>query len=245
MKKSQKRSSAKKLTRSQRRTQQKRKKQIQNIGLMTIGLVTIVVALIIATNTKVSSAPEIIPAPPREHPMVEGNAMGDPNAPVVMIDFSDYQCSHCQNFYQGTELFIIENYIATGKVKFVFRSFGDSFAGDSGRAAQASYCAGDQEKFWEMHDIIYSNFSGSDNGGYSVNRLITMAEMINIDVEEFTDCLKDKVYADRVDEDRVEAVEMGIIGTPTFFINEQMIDGNQPLEIFIQTIEAELAKVEE
>jgi protein-disulfide isomerase len=245
MRKSQKQSTTKKLTRSQRRTQQKRQKQMQNIGLMTIGLVTIVVALIVATNTKVSSAPEIIPAPARDHPMAEGNAMGDPNAPVVMIDFSDYQCSHCQNFYEETELYIIENYVATGKVKFVFRSFGDSFAGDSGRAAQASYCAGDQGKFWDMHDIIYSNFSGSDNGGYSVNRLIAMAEMINLDVEEFTDCLKDKVYADRVDEDRVEADEKGITGTPTFFINDQIVIGNKPISTFIQIIDTELAKVEE
>jgi protein-disulfide isomerase len=245
MSKEKKQSNTKKITRSQRRAQQKHQKQMQNLGLMTIGVVTIIVALIIAANTQVSTTSEIVPALPRDHPMADGNAMGDPNAPVVMVNFSDYQCSYCRNFFLYTEPYIIENYIATGKVYFIFRPFVIYSGGDSGRAAQASYCAGDQGKFWEMHDIIYSNFSASNSGGYSTDRLITMAELINLDVEKFKDCLKGDVYANRIEEDRTVAIEKGASGTPTFFINDQIIVGNEAIAKFIQTIDSELAKAGE
>jgi protein-disulfide isomerase len=171
--------------------------------------------------------------------------MGDPNAPVVIEDFSDFQCSHCRDFFQTTEAYIIENYIATGKVYFIYHSFGSS-EGDSGRAAKAAYCAGDQNMFWEMHDIIYTNFSGANSGGYSNNRLIEMAEMIELeDIEIFEDCLKADKYDDKVVDDAKLGNDRGVTGTPTFFINDQIITGNEPLENFKRVIDAELAKVGE
>jgi protein-disulfide isomerase len=236
-----KQSGTKRITRSQRRAQQRRQKQMQSLGLMIVGAVVVVAALIIATNAPTPASEEIVLAPPRDHPMANENTMGDPNAPVVMEDFSDFQCGHCRNFYRDNEPYIIENYIATGKVYFIYRSWGDSPAGDSGRAAEAAYCAGDQDKFWDMHDIIYANFSGGDSGGYSTKRLVAMAEAIDLDVDEFESCLKGNKYEDRVDEDFALATEKGVTGTPTFFINDQVISGNESLNTFTQVIDEELA----
>jgi protein-disulfide isomerase len=233
---------AKKITRAQRRAQQRRQKQIQSMGLMAIGAVVVVVAIIFATNTQTVTGPEIILAPARDHPLAAANTMGDPNAPVIFEDFSDFQCSHCRNFYRDSEQYIIDNYIATGKVYFIYRSRGNSAGGESGRAAEAAYCAGDQNKFWEMHDIIYTNFSAGESGGYSTNRLISMAEAIGLDVDVFEDCLKGDNYGDQVADDRKLADEKGVTGTPFFFINDQFIEGNAGLESFIQVIDAELAE---
>lgn len=235
----------KKLTRAQRRAQQRRKKQLQSIITVAIGAVVIVVAFIIATNTATPTGAAIVLAPPRDHPMAEANTMGDPNAPVVIEIFSDFQCSHCRNFYQSSEAYIIENYIATGKAYFIYHSFGDSQGGDSGRAAEAAYCAGDQNKFWEMHDIIYYNFSHSDQGGYSTSRLNEMADMIGLDKNTFTACLKGDKYGEQVDNDARMGLDKGFTGTPGFTINDELIRGNAPLEDFIQVIEAELTKAEE
>jgi protein-disulfide isomerase len=228
------------LARSRMRIKQRRQKKNQSLVFTVIVAVAIVTALIIAT-----SGSNIVLPPARDHPMADGNTMGDPNAPVVMENFSDFRCLHCRNFYRDNEPHIIENYIATGKVYFIYRSRGDSPAGDSGRAAEASYCAGDQNKFWEMHDIIYANFSSDDSGGYSINRLIDMAEAIDLDVDEFEDCLKGNKYEYRVDEDSALATEKGVTGTPTFFINDQVIPGNDSLTGFIQVIEEELSKAGE
>jgi protein-disulfide isomerase len=226
--------------RSRQRIQQRRQKETQSLIIMVVGAVAVVAALIIAV-----SSTDIIPAPPREYPLVDSNMMGNPNAPVEMVVYSDFRCSHCRDYYQDTEQYIIENYIATGKVLFIYHSRGDSPNGDSGRAAQAAYCAGDQGKFWDMHDIIFTNFSATDNGGYSINRLSNMAKEINLDVGVFKDCMNNNKYGDRVDEDATQALDKGVTGTPTFFINDQEIEGNQPIDTFIQVINSELAKAGE
>ena len=236
---------SKKLTRSQRRAQQRRQKQIKNMGFIAVGAIIIVVALIIPglsqTPTDEVEIPEIIVPTPREHPMDDDNTMGDPNAPVVIEEFSDFQCSHCRDFFRDTEPLIINEYIATGQVYFIYRSKGDSPGGDSGRAMEAAYCAGDENKFWEMHDIIYANFSAGDSGGYSAERLTAMAEAIGLDVNTFEDCLKDKKYRDRVAEDDSAAQEKGVQGTPSFFINVIFVEGNAPYDTFRTYIEAALS----
>jgi len=231
-------SQTEKLARVRRRAKQRQRQQSQIIPLIIFGVIIIVVAFIIATAPTSTALP-------RNHPSADGNAMGDPKAPVVIENFSDFQCSHCRNFYQTTEAYIIENYIATGKVYFIFHSFGDTPGGDSGRAARAAYCAGDQNKFWEMHDTIYDNFSATDNGGYSLNRLTAMAKKIKLDMDAFESCLNSDKYIEKVDSDAILGIDKGVTGTPTFFINDQIIVGNQSQDYFIQVIEAELAKVEE
>jgi len=215
------------------------------MALIVVGAIIIVAALIFLdlsqTPTDEVEVPEIIVPTPREHPMADDNTMGDPNALVVIEEFSDFQCSHCRNFFRDTEPLIINEYIATGQVYFIYRSRGDSPGGDSGRAMEAAYCAGDENKFWEMHDIIYANFSAGDSGGYSAERLTAMAEAIGLNVNSFEDCLKDKKYRDRVEEDQSAAQEKGVQGTPAFLINDEFVEGNAPYDTFRTYIEAALS----
>jgi protein-disulfide isomerase len=238
-------SGSKKLTRSQRRAQQRRQKQMQNMALIAVGAIIIVVALIIPglsqTPTDEVELPEIIVPTPREHPLADDNTMGDPNAPVVIEEFSDFQCSYCRDFFRETEPLIINEYIATGQVYFIYRSKGDFLGVESGRAMEAAYCAGDENKFWEMHDIIFANYSTGNSGGYSVKRLTGMAEAIGLDVNIFEDCLKDRKYRDRVEEDQSAAQEKGVQGTPAFFINDIFVEGNAPYDTFRAYIEAALS----
>ena len=105
-----------------------------------------------------------------------------------------------------------------------YHSYGDfdGQAPDSSRSAQAAYCAGDQGKFFEMHDIMFENYGA----GYSVRRLEAMAEAIGLDVDQFSDCLKGEDYLEMVREDYFIAVEAGIRGTPSFVVNGVTIEGN-------------------
>jgi protein-disulfide isomerase len=172
---------------------------------------------------------------PRSHPNENFNTIGDPNAPVFIQVFSDFQCSHCRNFYNDNEEIIIQNYVETGLVYMEYHSFGD-FDGtqpDSSRSAQAAYCAGDQGKFFEMHDYIFENYGT----GYSERRLEAMAELIGMDVNQFSECLSSEKYLDMVRADGDLADQVGVRGTPSFLVNGFMVEGNDML-----TLQAEIER---
>ena len=172
-------------------------------------------------------------AEPRTRTMTDGNAWGDSNAPVVIIEYSDFQCSHCRNFFLETEEKFEEKYIATGQVRLVYRSFGDALGPDSATAAQAAYCAGDQEMFWEMHDVIF--YSQVPN---SFENLSYMAYMLGLDTNTFDQCLESEKYLARTMEDKANAIAAGVTGTPSFVINGQLaIIGNAPFGDFEEYID--------
>jgi protein-disulfide isomerase len=184
----------------------------------------------------------IVEPDPREYPMANGNTMGDPNAPVVIKEYSDFQCSHCANFALTTEKEIIDTYIATGYVylEFVPYFFNQS-PSESRAAAEAAYCAGDQDKFWQYHDIVFANFSAGNTGGYSDKRLNAFAEAIGLDMGTFEACFDSHKYEDRVTEDQIEGLEAEVRGTPSFLINDEFVEGALPFPDFQVKIEAALA----
>jgi len=146
--------------RQARREQIRRKEQRgrwMGIGLITIGAI-FVAFLIIYPNFKPVGA--ISEPTPISRSNVKFNAAGDPNAPIKIDEYSDFQCPYCGQFTETTEPQLMETYVADGTVYFVYHSFGEFIGPESGGSAEAAYCAGDQEKFWEMHDIIFANQSG-------------------------------------------------------------------------------------
>ena len=150
--------------RQARREQIRRKEQRGRwIGIALISIGAIFVAfLIIYPNFKPAAAitvPETI-----TRPNVKFNAAGNPDAPIRIDEYSDFQCPYCAQFYKTTEGKLMDTLVADGTVYFVYNTFGEFIGPDSGRAAEAAYCAGDQEKFWEMHDIILSNQAGEESG---------------------------------------------------------------------------------
>jgi protein-disulfide isomerase len=162
---------------------------------------------------------------------------GNPNAPVTIVEWSDFECPFCTRFYEETLGQITKEYIDTGKVKLVYRDFPLGFHAQAQKAAEAAECAGEQGKFWEMHDALFDN---GVSGG--VTSFKSFAKDIGLNTEDFDECLDSGQMADEVKKDMADGQRVGITGTPGFIINGQLVTGAQPFENFRQVIEAELAK---
>ena len=166
--------------------------------------------------------------------------MGNPNAPITILEWGDYQCTFCYKFHQNTLDIINEDFIKTGKVKIIFKDFPLNGL-DSKLAAEASYCAQDQEKYWKYHDELYKNWGGERTGWITRESLTKFAEIVEIDVEKFNKCLDDHKYENKVNLLYEFGKEIGINATPSFLVfNDQKmikIRGNQPLEVFLKTFD--------
>ena len=176
----------------------------------------------------------------KTYPMADANQMGNPDAPVKIIVYSDFQCVYCMNYWDETEPLIIENYVKTGQVYYEYRSFGDFLGLESATAAEAAYCAGDQGQFWAYHDIIFLNWTGEGEGDFSQARLDAYAEALGLDVKAFSDCLENGKYQYEVEEDVTNANADGIHATPSFLINGELVEGALPYSVFEDKIEAAL-----
>lgn len=182
------------------------------------------------------------PQPTQPPPRIEGvsadddPAIGPDDAPVVIVEFSDFQCPYCARFRQQTLDALLEQY--DQQVRFVYRDFPlSSIHPEAQKAAEASQCANDQGQYWEMHDAMFLNQAVT---GLSNSSLITMAQDLDLDVADFTECLESGKYADEVAADYQDGLEYGVSGTPTFFINGVRLVGAQPLPAFTQVIDQEL-----
>lgn len=160
---------------------------------------------------------------------------GDPNAPVVIVEFSDFECPFCVRYYQEAYRQIEEEYVKTGKVRYVFRDYPLGFHPYAQKAAEASQCADDQGKFWEMHDKLFENQDKLD-----VSSLKQYAKDLELDSETFDQCLDSGKYEQEIVNDIRDAADYGIQGTPTFIINDKIVVGAQPFSEFKKIIDAEL-----
>ena len=164
--------------------------------------------------------------------------LGDPNAPITILEWGDYQCTYCYKFHQETLTKINEDYIKTGKVKIIFKDFPLN-GPDSKLAAEATYCADDQNKYWEYHNELYKNWGGERTGWITRDSLSKFAEITQLNINEFNNCLDEQKYQDKVNKLYEFGNEIGINATPSFLVfnNENIIKirGNQPLEVFLKT----------
>lgn len=208
------------------------------VGVAILALAVVLLIALPSITEAMKPVGEIKEHPLMNRPQVKANTMGDPNAPVKIIEYSDFQCPYCGQFTLDTEQKLIDAYIATGKVYFEYHSFGDFIGAESARAAEAAYCAGDQNKFWEMHDIIFANQSGENQGHFSDKFLTVLAEKVSLDMGQFTDCFKNGKHADTVKQDGVAARQAGVKATPSFTINGKLVEGAQPFEQFQKEIDA-------
>lgn len=165
---------------------------------------------------------------------------GDPDAPITIIDFSDFQCSHCARFAIETEPKIEEELVETGKVRFGFRHFA-FLSEESVRAAEASECAAEQDAFWEYHDLLFgSNISFTDEN------LKEFASDLDLDIEQFEECLDSGKYQKTVKGDLTTGRSMGVQGTPHFIVsNGERLGGAQTLSAFKQAIGEEPSSSEQ
>lgn len=209
----------------------RRKRQERLTALMVIsGIVLVVIAIVIAPSVVQAVRPvgEITPVTPLQRPLVDGRAMGDPNAPVVVEVFEDFQCPACRNYSNTTEKSLVQSgYLEDGLVYYIFRQypFIDDFASgnESDQAANASMCAAEQGLFWEYHDMLYLNWNGENQGAFSDKRLIAFAEMLGLDMAAFKACFEENRYWPQIQEDLDLGKQRNVTGTPTVFVNGKVV----------------------
>jgi len=167
---------------------------------------------------------------------------GDANAKVTIVEFADFRCPFCEQFFTGTESQIISDYVNTGKVKFAFRNF--AFLGPASvTAADAAECANDQGKFWEYHDYLYKNQPDeSDTSMYNTDTLTQAAVSLGMDGTTFSNCLSNKTDESKANADLADGQKAGVSGTPSFFVDGIPLVGAEPYSTFKTTIDQELAK---
>ena len=167
--------------------------------------------------------------------------LGKSSAPITIVEFGDYQCEACYHWYHNTRADIIDNYIETGKANLVFIDL--PFLGrDSITAAQATYCADDQGKYWEYHETLYSFQEAIDNGWASKDRLVSFAFNLDMNTDQFSECMDSTKYAKRVKANYDESQRFGAEATPTFLIispdgKMKKITSAQPYSVFSKVIE--------
>jgi protein-disulfide isomerase len=161
-------------------------------------------------------------------------AIGPANAPITIVEFSDYQCPFCRRWHQEVYEPLLAAY--PGKIKLVYRNFPlTSIHPDAMGAAEAALCAGEQDAYWPYHEKLFSSES------LSTQTFLEYAQELSLNVDKFQSCLNDHKYRATIQADSDFAANLGISSTPTFFINGLAVVGAQPLSVFKQVIDKELA----
>jgi protein-disulfide isomerase len=231
---------------------EKRRRDAQRNRLLSVGAIVLGALVVFALMILPGLMPvDITKITPFERPNADFNAAGDPDAPIKITEYSDYQCPYCARFVEQTEEQLVQTYVASGQVYFIFRSLGLFIGPESQAAAEAAYCAGDENKYWQYHDMLFANNTGENVGDYTTRKLQAFAEALELDMTAFNSCLDSGKYAERVTQDGVDGMEAGINATPSFLMTytvngetkSKVIQGAQAFDAFQAEIEAALAEM--
>ena len=168
-------------------------------------------------------------------------SLGDENAPVVVVEYGDFQCPACQRFFAGPVRQLKDEYVQSGKVRFVFRQF--AFLGDESQwAAEASECANEQGRFWDYYDKLYKEQNGENVGIFSKDNLNRFAIELELDTVKFNQCLDSGQYAEKVQQETQEGQQSGVRGTPTVFVDGQYLENGGSYQVLKAAVEAALSE---
>ncbi len=157
---------------------------------------------------------------------VDGLHLGDPNAPVKIDVWEDFQCSACLNYTQTIEPEEITNLIDAGKVYYTYHFFiviDQGSTGESHQAANAAMCANEQGRFWDFHDILVANNMGENVGSFTDTRLEAMAQDLRLDMNAFNACFQANKYQAQIEADMAAGAAKGVQGTPSVFVNGTLL----------------------
>ncbi len=221
--------------RLERNRAQQTRNQLKWIVYMAIAAVVVVTLLILSNQVK--------PAEARTYLQKDGTSLGDPNASVTMDEIADFQCPYCHMWYSEVEQAIVEKYVDTGKVYFTIHLVGflDNGTTESTQAAEAGYCAADQNKFWEYHGVLYTNQQGENQGAFRDDRLVAFANSIGLDMNAFRSCLTSNEKNADVVAAMDYAASNGIQNVPSFVINGQVYVGLQTFDQLSAILDAAIA----
>ena len=183
------------------------------------------------------------PTPDTNFDIAQRPVLGKADAPVTVVEFTDYQCPFCEQYFKQTYPQLLKDYVDTGKVKYIVKNFPlTQIHPNALPAAEAAECAGAQGKYWEMHDKLFgsqSEWSGQSN---AMDTFKKYAADLSLDKDKFNTCLDTGQFQSEIDADQKEGIAAGVTGTPAFFINGVLLSGAQPIQAFKQAIDAQLAK---
>jgi protein-disulfide isomerase len=211
------------------RLQKKRKQRMT--AMVVTGSVILVIVLLIGLPSVIDRyrpAGEFVTITPVAYPLADGRAIGNPNAPVVVEVFEDFQCSACKIFTESTEAELLaSDFIANGQVYYIVRNFpfedNSSAIKASDQAANASMCASGQNRYWDYHAMLYANQDTSSATAFSDRRLIAFAEVLGLDMTQFRSCFNGNDFEVEIQDDVNQAIAYGVNGTPSVFINGKHI----------------------
>ncbi len=224
---------SKRSAREQRRLaaqQRDRKKRLMRIAAGALALV-VAAGVLWWVAQREESAGDVVTEAAMISAPIDGRVAGDPAATVTVVEWGDYQCPSCALFAEEATPMLIEQYVNTGLITLEYRDL--AFLGtESTRAAEAAWCAQDQDRFWDFHKTIFANHDGENAGALSDARLKSMAEALELDTDEFDACFDDRVYEDSVRDSYDEGSAAGITSTPTLVINGEIVGyaGNEDLQ---------------
>ncbi len=187
---------------------------------------------------------------PRDLDIAGAPYLGQPDATVTLVEFTDYQCPYCRRHFERTQPELVKNYVEAGKLKYVLREFPLApIHPKAFKASEAALCAGDQGKYWEMHDLFFQ-----DQQKLGPEDLKAHAGGLGLEMAGFSECLDGGKYTKRIENDLAEGAKAGVRGTPTFFLGltdptdptkiraTKSLQGAQPYVVFKQVIDALIAQ---
>ncbi|MCB9079262.1 MAG: DsbA family protein [Anaerolineaceae bacterium] len=229
--------SSKRASRTKQRSSSRRNGSsggLKTYGLI-IGVVVVVIAVVAAIAVFGGGNPPPAPTPEASFDKSEGAA----DAPVVVVEYADFQCPYCREFATGPERQLKQDYIDQGLVRYVFHHM--AFIGDESRwAAAASECANDQGRFWDYHDKLFASQTGENVGDFSYDNLKRFAAELNLDTQQFNQCLDSGQHQAKVQQEVTAAQQSGVTSTPTLFVNGQLIKQASNYQVLQRAIDAAL-----
>lgn len=209
-----------------RKSQRERRRQ-RNTTLF-VGAVVVVVAivavLVVINNTSQSAVAAPPPPSDLDAELVSGSILGSPDAPVVITEFSDFECPACKSFAESYKDRLIEEYIKDGQVQLAYKHFPlPQHEPGATWAATAAECAGDQGRFWDMHDYLFQEQGKQGPNTFTQGRLRSMGEALGLDSDQFNQCLSREEHAQKIQDDINEARQLFVNSTPSFFVNGQLV----------------------
>ncbi|HLN75651.1 MAG TPA: thioredoxin domain-containing protein [Nocardioidaceae bacterium] len=224
---------------------------------VVVALVAAVIAAVVAFGPQPSADPPKAAQPPAEVSREGGRApldkndpllkvvrrdagdplaVGDVDAPVVLVEYSDFQCPFCGKFARDTEPELVKRFVDNGTLRIEWRDF-PYLGSESLAAAHAGRAAAAQGKFWQFHEAMYADQQPPNSGKLDQDYLVSVADRIGLDVDRFRRDLYSGYVSEAVSKDFREGQSIGVTGTPAFLVNGQPIMGAQPTDVFVQSIE--------
>lgn len=229
-----------------RRAQRRRRQASSNKWLWwaiggSVGAIAVVIIILYAAGVFSSNSPGNIDnnlsSSQFQQLIARSHMEGSASAPVTMIEFGDFQCPYCEQFWAGPLQTVLSNYLAAGTVRFGFHHM--AFIGDeSKRAAEASECAADQGKFFEYYNTLYQNQHKENTGYLTTDQLLAFGQDIGLDMGPFTQCVQNRTYKDKVVQDTAYATSLGVHSTPTVLVNGKVVSNPLSTATLLNAIDA-------